>query len=78
MDAVISLVHVGKVYRMGDTQVAALTDVNLNVRQGEFMAVVGPSGSGKSTLMHIMGCLDRPSAGTYRLDGRSVETLKLM
>ena len=76
MDAVISLSHIGKVYRMGDTQVAALTDVNLNVRRGEFMAVVGPSGSGKSTLMHIMGCLDRPSAGTYRLDGRSVETLR--
>ena len=61
---------------MGDTQVAALTDVNLRVLRGEFTAVVGPSGSGKSTLMHIMGCLDRPSTGTYRLDGRSVETLR--
>ena len=71
LDAVISLSHIGKVYRMGDTQIPALTDVNLRVLRGEFAAVVGPSGSGKSTLMHIMGCLDRPSAGTYRLDGRS-------
>ena len=71
----IELSHIVKTYRMGDAQVNALSDVNLIVEKGEFVAVIGPSGSGKSTLMNIMGCLDRPSAGAYRLDGQNVETL---
>ena len=71
----IELSHIGKRYRMGDGEVDALADVNLFVRRGEFVAVIGPSGSGKSTLMNIMGCLDRPSAGAYRLDGVNVELL---
>lgn len=71
----IELSHIGKKYRMGDGEVDALADVNLFVSRGEFVAVIGPSGSGKSTLMNIMGCLDRPSAGAYRLDGVNVELL---
>ncbi len=71
----IELSHIGKRYRMGDSEVDALADVNLFVHRGEFVAVIGPSGSGKSTLMNIMGCLDRPSAGAYRLDGVNVELL---
>lgn len=73
--AMIELSHIVKTYQMGDAQVEALSDVNLVVERGEFVAVIGPSGSGKSTLMNIMGCLDRPSAGAYRLDGQNVELL---
>jgi putative ABC transport system ATP-binding protein len=72
---IIELRRVSRVYDMGHVQVTALRDVDLTVGDGEFVAVVGPSGSGKSTLMHIIGCLDRPSGGTYLLEGTPVETL---
>jgi putative ABC transport system ATP-binding protein len=74
-DEVIRLEHVSRLYQMGDTVVHALDDVTLSIRRGEFIAVMGPSGSGKSTLLNVLGCLDTPTSGTYRLDGQSVEKL---
>ena len=71
----IELSHVTKVYATGDVQVHALQGVSLTIREGEFVAVMGSSGSGKSTLMNILGCLDRPTAGSYRLAGREVSTM---
>ncbi|MCX5743330.1 MAG: ABC transporter ATP-binding protein, partial [Proteobacteria bacterium] len=64
-----------RTYAMGDTLVRALRGIDLDIQRGTSMAIMGTSGSGKSTLMNIMGCLDRPSAGIYRLDGRDVATL---
>ena len=72
---VIELTDVGKVYDTGAIAVAALRDVTLRIDEGEFVAVTGPSGSGKSTLMHILGCLDVPTSGTYRLVGHDVGQL---
>jgi putative ABC transport system ATP-binding protein len=73
--ATIRFEDVSRVYDTGTVQVAALRNVNLEVAEGEFLAIVGPSGSGKSTMMHILGCLDRPTSGRYILDGRPVDEL---
>lgn len=75
-EIVIEAQNLTKVYKMGDVEVHALRGLSMQVKRGEVVAIMGPSGSGKSTLMNIIGCLDRPTAGEYILDGKRVSDLK--
>ena len=75
MKKLIDLSGINKSYRNGDQELQVLKNINLQVEEGEFLAIMGPSGSGKSTLMNIIGMLDRPSSGTYHLDGKEVARL---
>ncbi|MBR2320142.1 MAG: ABC transporter ATP-binding protein [Clostridia bacterium] len=75
MDTLIEMHNIRKEYRVGDQQVHALDGVDFTVQQGETVAILGPSGSGKSTLMNLLGCLDTPDAGEYRLAGQAVERM---
>ncbi|MCP9848265.1 ABC transporter ATP-binding protein [Cyanobium sp. Morenito 9A2] len=75
IDTVAELIHVSKVYGAAETQVRALDDLSLSVQRGDYLAVMGTSGSGKSTAMNILGCLDRPSSGSYRLNGVAINEL---
>jgi putative ABC transport system ATP-binding protein len=75
MGRIIDLTDAYRTYDLGRVQVHALAGASIQVDEGEFVAIIGPSGSGKSTLMNILGCLDRPTAGTYILDGTPVEEL---
>jgi len=72
---VVELIDIGKVYRNGELEVAALRSVSLHIDENEYVAIVGPSGSGKSTLMHILGCLDVPTSGTFRIIGHDAQSL---
>ncbi|HEY0983698.1 MAG TPA: ABC transporter ATP-binding protein [Schlesneria sp.] len=73
--ALIEIRDVCKVYNLGEVQVHALKDAQLTIEQGEYVALIGPSGSGKSTLMNTLGCLDRPTSGSYKLAGEEIATM---
>lgn len=75
MSTMIWMEHIHKTYRMGETDVPILNDINLTIEEGDYVAIMGASGSGKSTLMNIMGCLDRPTSGHYMLEGHLLNTL---
>jgi putative ABC transport system ATP-binding protein len=75
MPALIELKGIERVFQLGDAAVHALAGLDLRIDNGEYVAVMGPSGSGKSTLLNLLGLLDRPNAGSYRLEGRDVTTL---
>ncbi|MGP1534904.1 MAG: ABC transporter ATP-binding protein [Dialister pneumosintes] len=71
-DNVINLINISKSYYIGKQEVPVLTDINLSIKKGEFVSIMGSSGAGKSTLMNILGCLDRPTTGSYLLNGKEV------
>ena len=75
MNNILELAGVTKTYRLGASEVHALRSINLNIRNGELLSIVGPSGSGKSSLLHIAGCVDQPTAGEVRLNGKSIAGL---
>lgn len=75
-ESLIELIGIERIFHLGDSEVHALRNVNLNISPGEYIAVMGPSGSGKSTLLNLIGLLDPPNSGSYKLDGRDVTTLK--
>jgi putative ABC transport system ATP-binding protein len=75
VDALIDVANLSKIYNTGDIETVALDSVTFGIDKGEFVAIMGPSGSGKSTLMHILGALDTPTSGTYRLDDQEIGTL---
>jgi putative ABC transport system ATP-binding protein len=75
MKAVVQLTAIAKIYRLGKVEVPALRGITVEIAGGEFVAIMGPSGSGKSTLMNIIGCLDRPTSGTYILNGHDVSRM---
>jgi putative ABC transport system ATP-binding protein len=75
MEPLISFKEVHKTYDMGQAQVKALDGISIEIRKGDYLAVMGPSGSGKSTLMNLIGCLDSPTSGSYRLKGLEISTL---
>ncbi len=72
---VIKIDNLSKIYQVGEVETIALDKINFKIKQGEYVAIMGPSGSGKSTLMHILGGLDKPTSGTYQLDGEYVEKM---
>lgn len=72
----LELKHIYKNYIQGSMEVPVLKDINLSISEGEYVAIMGPSGSGKSTLMNIIGCIDKPTSGSYLLDGVEIETCK--
>ncbi len=72
---IIEVKNVSKIYKAGEVETKALDNISFEVKKNEFVAIMGPSGSGKSTLMHILGALDKPTMGTYLLDGENVESL---
>ena len=74
-DPLLHLQDITRVYGKGDAEVRALDGVDLTIREGEFVAIIGQSGSGKSTLMNLLGCLDRPTAGIYRIHGQDVSDM---
>lgn len=74
-ETVIKLEHICKSYYIGTQEVPVLTDIQLTINKGSFISIMGPSGAGKSTLMNILGCLDRPTKGSYQLDGEEVAAL---
>lgn len=76
MSHLIELRGIRKVYRVGDQDIFALRNINLDISRGDYLALMGPSGSGKSTLMNILGCLDTPSSGSYILNGQEVANMK--
>ncbi len=75
MDALVEIRDMCKIYNPGENEVRALDNVSVTIEEGEFVAIIGQSGSGKSTLMNMLGCLDVPSSGTYKLHGQSVSEL---
>ncbi len=68
----IELIEISKIYKNGEQETVALKDISLTIRDGEFVVIMGTSGAGKSTLLHILGCMDKPTKGSYRLDGKDI------